>query len=115
MFAATAFLSLAIEVGPHLQDLRSSPYFYSFSHGAISFLISAMVGSLAFLMIWVEFNVLNMTSALTLVVGGQFKEIVTVLAGVVAFNEPFTVLNGFGLLVIVAGALLYNAYRHKHA
>ena len=57
--------------------LPSSPYFTS----AVSLCITASCvmfgGSIAFLMVWAEFSVIQETSALTFMVAGTFKEIVT--------------------------------------
>lgn len=57
--------------------LPASPYFTSPT--AICVTVSCVLfgGLIAFLMVWVEFSVIQETSALTFMVAGTFKEIVT--------------------------------------
>ena len=46
-------------------------------HCAFTMLLMMLGGVIAFLMVWVEFMVIAETSALTFMVAGTFKEIVT--------------------------------------
>ncbi len=57
--------------------LPKSPYFASPSHLLVTSLIILFGGAIAFLMVWTEFTVIAETSALTFMVAGTFKEIVT--------------------------------------
>lgn len=57
--------------------LPGSPYFGSAQACGITFLIMVLGGLIAFLMVWVEFKVILETSALTFMVAGVFKELVT--------------------------------------
>lgn len=57
--------------------LPGSPYFGSASACGITFCIMVLGGLIAFLMVWVEFKVIQETSALTFMVAGTFKELVT--------------------------------------
>ena len=68
-------MSLLVE---HLWDtLPGSPYFASLAHGGVTALILCVGALLAFMMVWVEFTVIAQTSALTFMVAGTFKEVVT--------------------------------------
>lgn len=58
-------------------NLPQSPYFQDLFHTGITFGIMAMGGMIAFLMVWAEFQVISFTSALTLMIAGTFKELVT--------------------------------------
>jgi solute carrier family 35 protein C2 len=58
-------------------NLPQSPYFQDLYHSGITFGIMAMGGMIAFLMVWAEFQVISFTSALTLMIAGTFKELVT--------------------------------------
>ncbi|CAG9464859.1 unnamed protein product [Pedinophyceae sp. YPF-701] len=68
--------------------------------------------NVAFLMVVVEFRVIQETSALTLMVAGSFKEIVTVLAAVLLFHDTFTAVNGMGLFILLVGVSLFNLHKY---
>lgn len=55
----------------------ASPYFASMTALAVTAACVLLGGLIAFLMVWVEFSVIQETSALTFMVAGTFKEIVT--------------------------------------
>ena len=57
--------------------LPGSPYFASPAHVGLTALILCVGAVLAFMMVWVEFTVIAQTSALTFMVAGTFKEVVT--------------------------------------
>jgi len=57
--------------------IPGSPYFDSASALSLTAGLMLCGGLIAFLMVWVEFTVINETSALTFMVAGTFKEIVT--------------------------------------
>lgn len=93
--------------------LPSSPYFSSLTHSAVTMAVLGMGGVIAFLMVWAEFAVIANTSALTFLVAGTFKEIVTVGAAVLFLHEQFTLVNSLGLLVLIAGVVLFNALKYQ--
>lgn len=75
MAGTVALMSLLVE---HLWDrLPGSPYFASPAHVGVTALILCVGALLAFMMVWVEFTVIAQTSALTFMVAGTFKEVVT--------------------------------------
>lgn len=57
--------------------LPASPYFSSLTALGVTASCILFGGLIAFLMVWVEFTVIQETSALTFMVAGTFKEIVT--------------------------------------
>ncbi len=57
--------------------IPTSPYFDSTRALALTAGLMLCGGLIAFLMVWVEFTVISETSALTFMVAGTFKEIVT--------------------------------------
>ena len=57
--------------------LPVSPYFDSLPALTLTGGLMLCGGLIAFLMVWVEFTVISETSALTFMVAGTFKEIVT--------------------------------------
>jgi len=93
--------------------LPPSPYFSSFYHGVATAGILAVGGVIAFCMVWAEFTLIANTSALTFMVAGTFKEIVTVGAAVLFLHEEFTAINAIGLGVLVAGVVLFNYLKYQ--
>ena len=117
-----------------------SPYFSSLASLSITVACVLLGGLIAFLMVWVEFTVIAETSALTFMVAGTFKEIVTgnspshpcclvlamavplalliaslpaVMAAVIFFGDAFAFINGVGLAVLILGAALFNYNKYK--
>lgn len=63
-------------------QLAGSPYFDSVGSVLLTLLIVASGGIIAFSMVWSEFKLIKCTSALTFMVAGTFKEIITGVWGV---------------------------------
>jgi solute carrier family 35 protein C2 len=111
MGAVLAAISLCFE--RLWATLPPSPYFSSPAHCLLTLGIMAAGGLIAFSMVWAEFTLIANTSALTFMVAGTFKEIVTVGAAVVFLHERFTAVNAMGLLVLVAGVVLFNWQKYQ--
>eukprot|EP00803_Ostreobium_quekettii_P001878 evm.model.scf_188.11 EVM.evm.TU.scf_188.11 scf_188:101557-108626(-) len=109
---ATSVLALSL-LTENLEDLPASPYFHTFDHTVKSAAIMGGLGAVAFLMVWTEFKVIAETSALTFMVAGTLKEVVTVLAAVFFYDEHFGVINGVGLVVLLTGVSLYNFTKYQ--
>jgi multidrug transporter EmrE-like cation transporter len=93
--------------------LPRSPYFDSPASVGLTLGLVAGGAAIAFAMVWVEFTVIKLTSALTFMVAGTFKEIVTVLAAVAFLGESFSRVNAAGLAVLVAGVALFNYDKYR--
>lgn len=93
--------------------LPGSPYFSSVASCALTFAIMMLGGIIAFIMVWVEFKVIQETSALTFMVAGTFKELVTVFSAVVFLHEPFTAVNALGLVILIFGVILFNWTKYR--
>ncbi|KAK9439220.1 nucleotide-sugar transporter [Metarhizium brunneum] len=65
-------------------------------------------GCIAFLMIASEFALLQRTSVVTLSIAGIFKEVVTISAASIVFDDKLTSINVIGLLVTMAAIGAYN-------
>lgn len=65
-------------------------------------------GCIAFLMIASEFALLQRTSVVTLSIAGIFKEVLTISAASVIFEDQLTMINFVGLLVTLAAIIAYN-------
>lgn len=68
-------------------------------------------GCLAFMMTSAEFALLKRTSVVTLSVCGIFKEVVTIAAGGIIFEETLTPINISGLFVTILAIATYNYMR----
>lgn len=93
--------------------LPKSPYFASLDSLVLTFFIMLFGGFIAFFMVWTEFKVIQETSALTFMVAGTFKEIVTVFSAVVFLGETFTAVNALGLCILILGVVLFNWTKYK--
>lgn len=79
----------------------------------LSVLILMFPGTLAFLMTASEFALLKRTSVVTLSVCGIFKEIVTITAASLVFDDRLTTINVSGLLVTIGSIAAYNWIKVK--
>lgn len=92
--------------------IPTSPYFSTIWGSVVTFSILGLGGIIAFSMVWAEFMLIANTSALTFLVAGTFKEIVTVGAAVIFLHERFTVVNALGLVVLILGVVLFNYLKY---
>ncbi|CAK0780864.1 hypothetical protein CVIRNUC_005201 [Coccomyxa viridis] len=93
--------------------IPGSPYFDSLQSLGVTALIMLCGGTIAFFMVWTEFAVIASTSALTFMIAGTFKELVTVLAAVLFLGEHLTYVNCIGLVVLVLGVALFNYTKYR--
>ncbi len=70
------------------QVLPTSPYFVSLDSLGLTAAIMLFGGIIAFVMVWTEFAVIQQTSALTFMVAGTFKEIVTGATLCCSYRSP---------------------------
>jgi len=70
-------------------------------------------GCLAFLMTSSEFALLKRTSVVTLSICGIFKEVVTISAANIVFDDHLTPINISGLLITIASIAAYNYIKIK--
>ncbi|KAK2020075.1 triose-phosphate transporter [Colletotrichum eremochloae] len=65
-------------------------------------------GCIAFLMTASEFALLQRTSVVTLSIAGIFKEVVTISAAALVFNDRLTPINFVGLITTMGAIIAYN-------
>lgn len=65
-------------------------------------------GIIAFLMVSSEFALLQRSSVVTLSICGIFKEVITISAAALIFQDPLTPVNISGLLVTIVSIAAYN-------
>ncbi|SPN96818.1 related to vanadate resistance protein Gog5p, member of the triose phosphate translocater family [Cephalotrichum gorgonifer] len=68
-------------------------------------------GCIAFLMTASEFALLKRTSVVTLSIAGIFKEVVTISAAAVVFEDRLTFINFIGLVTTMAAIIAYNWFK----
>ncbi|GMM51104.1 Ymd8 protein [Starmerella bacillaris] len=68
-------------------------------------------GFLVFGMTWSEFELLNCTSPLTLVIAGIMKEIMTIVISTLAFKDHISLVNVCGLILALLAVAAYHYYR----
>lgn len=107
MFVSLAVIAIPVEgfvpLGEGLATLREAKGVFA----GICLLV--FPGMLAFLMTASEFALLQRTSVVTLSICGIFKEVVTISAAAIAFDdEALTPINISGLLITIASIAAYN-------
>eukprot|EP00798_Chlamydomonas_sp_ICE-L_P015942 gene15942-22074_t len=93
--------------------LPTSPYFLTLAHTGITTLIILVGAVMAFLMVWTEYKVIKETSALTFMIAGTCKEVVTVIAAVLVMGDTFGPVNTVGLIIVIFGVVLFNWYKYQ--
>lgn len=73
-----------------------------------SFIALAMNGALAFFLNVVSFTANKATSALTMTVAANVKQVLSIILAVMIFNLTITAMNGFGILVTLLGGAWYT-------
>ncbi|KAG2442003.1 hypothetical protein HYH02_009795 [Chlamydomonas schloesseri] len=93
--------------------LPGSPYFETAEHVLLTSLVIMAGAVIAFLMVWAEYQVIKETSALTFMIAGTVKEVVTVLAAILIMGDELTLVNSMGLVIVILGVLLFNWYKYR--
>ncbi|RDA93107.1 hypothetical protein CP533_4108 [Ophiocordyceps camponoti-saundersi (nom. inval.)] len=106
MFVTLLFLAIPVEgFGPLWEGLKT----LSAEWGVVMTpLFLLFPGCIAFLMTASEFALLQRTSVVTLSIAGIFKEVVTISAASVVFQDRLTAINIVGLLTTMAAIVAYN-------
>ena len=109
--ATVALVPLMFAV--EFQKLLASSFF-SVPGVATEFTLMVLVtGLLAFCLIFLELQLVHLTSSLTCSICGVIKELLTITASVLFFSDVISGLNMAGMAVSVTGILGYNLYRRR--
>ena len=95
--------------------LPGSEWGSSFSDVLFDLALTAIGATMALCMSLAEFELVKETSAVTVSVIGTGKDVFTVAAAVLVFNDGFGVENFFGLLFVVSGIAAYNYHKVQSA
>ena len=109
--APMMFLTLAAIALPSegLLELFSGIADLADTHGYVAApLLLLFPGTIAFAMTASEFALLQRTSVVTLSIAGICKEVVTICAAAVVYDDELTVVNAAGLVVTIAAIASYN-------
>ncbi|PVU96110.1 hypothetical protein BB561_001368 [Smittium simulii] len=91
-----------------LFTIGKTNYFATFSDAASTIFLILSGGFFATAMVVSEFFLIIQTSVLTLAVVGILKEVLTLSLGMIVFGDKITSINFFGLLMTLAGIVIYN-------
>lgn len=72
-------------------------------------------GFLAFMMTLCEFKLLSVAQVLTLSIAGIFKELLTIMLGLLLFGDRLSPINCVGLVITFFDILWYNYYRSQES
>lgn len=92
----------------------TSPIWDAYGVAAV-FVLMVLPGFLAFMMTLCEFKLLSVAQVLTLSVAGIFKELITILLGLLIFGDSLSLLNCIGLVITFLDILWYNYYRFRQS
>lgn len=74
-----------------------------------------VIGVCVYLLLWAEYELVKVTSSLTVSVGFVFKEVLVIFAGALIFNDRLSPLTIAGFVVVQAGILGYAILRIRQA
>ncbi|KAF2088637.1 TPT-domain-containing protein [Saccharata proteae CBS 121410] len=111
MFLSLLVIALPVE-GP-VQLIQGLKDLTAARGNVMGILILLFPGCLAFLMTASEFALLKRTSVVTLSVCGIFKEIITISAASIVFDDRLTTINLSGLIVTIGSIAAYNYIKIK--
>ena len=110
MAATVALVSIAAE--PLHRIWTDSIYLSSVKYVALTLGMVCLGAVVAFFMVLVEFVLIAKTSALTFMVAGVFKEFLTVVVAHFVFGDELSLMNIFGLIVLIIGVVLFNLWKY---
>lgn len=109
MFVVLLFLGFVVEGLPELlAGIRELQEVWG-TLSAPGFLL--FPGCIAFLMTASEFALLKRTSVVTLSIAGIFKEVVTISAAALVFEDRLTFVNFIGLVTTMVAIIAYNWFK----
>ena len=105
MFLTLALLAIPIEGIP---SLLSGLHKLTEDNGVLAPFLILIPGVIAFFMTLSEFALLQRTSVITLSIAGIFKEVLTISAAGLIFDDKLTPINISGLIVTLCAIAAYN-------
>lgn len=109
VIGSTLFILSMLVEGP--RTVAHSVFFASWDSGLRSFGVCLVGGLQAFILILLEYKVVQETSVLTFSLSGIIKELLTIGLSVWIFGDRIKPINMVGATISIAGLLCYNLYR----
>lgn len=85
----------------------------SFEEGVKLLVVLITIGVSVYVLLWSEYELVRLTSSLTVSAGFVLKEVLTVFAGGVIFRDRLSFLTYAGFIIVQGGVLVYGVQRHK--
>ena len=111
MFVSLLAIAIPVEGFSELSEGLSN--LITAKGNALGIALLVFPGTLAFLMTSSEFALLKRTSVVTLSICGIFKEVVTISAANIVFDDHLTPINISGLLITIGSIGAYNYIKIK--
>ena len=93
-------------------EIYYSKNFATWLQTAKSFGIIWIAGTLTFLLILVEYKVVQETSVLTFSVAGILKEVALIIISMIIFGDRLLPINYLGIIISISGICSYNYLRY---
>merc|ERR1712071_705110 len=95
-----------------LSPSNGVPYFSDINNGLHTIALGLLGAILAIFMLMCEFYLIMRSNAIVLMIGGVFKELVTIFVGVYAFGDELNLINMAGCLIVFLGVIGYKVSHH---
>jgi len=77
--------------------------------------VVGLTGAIAFFLNLASFYVNKITSALTLTIVANVKQVVVIVLAVIVFHTPVTLINGAGVVVVILGSIWYSVIGYQES
>jgi len=94
-------------------EIHNSPAFSTPEVAVETVFLIAGGAVLAFMMVVAEFQLIKETSAVTFMIAGIAKEVLTITVAVIIFGDTMGPANIVGLLLVIGGVSLYNFFKYQ--
>lgn len=91
--------------------IPASPWWGNVIDVFVDLIVFACGALVAFLLTLTEFELLNETSALTIMMIGVLKDVLAIVLGVIVFGDNFGFANIIGMTMCLGGVVGYNKYK----
>lgn len=110
---ASALTLLPAVLVVEARHFSSSKFFLETDLFITSMTFIFLEGILAFLLILVEVSLVKKTSALSIGMGGNLKDMTQIVLSVIIFGDHLSPINVFGLLCTFGGLVAYTVMKHQ--
>lgn len=112
-FTSVFLLSGSLLIFEGANDILRSEFFNGPFNILKNVFLLAILGTFSFLLIAIEFSIIDITSVLFLSVSSIFKELIIVGISILRKSTCMTKLNYIGICISILGLISYNILRYK--